>query len=154
MDNATIVGMFKKDFTEIKNPRISKLFEDISHFNVKLQHTSGKENVISDTLSRTTKKNEDDIPDVDAPEPGETVRRVTRSTRQSEKIRDFLGYTPRDITIIAEQGKECPRYQRIIEELESKKKMSEIKKDSPSRELKSEWGNATVKFLEDGDKIV
>ena len=32
--------------------------------------------------------------------------------------------------------------------------MSEIKKDSPSRELKSKWGNAIVKVLEDGNKVI
>ena len=48
--NATIVGMFKKDFTEIENPRISKLLKFISHFNIVLQHTSGKPNNIADTL--------------------------------------------------------------------------------------------------------
>ena len=32
--------------------------------------------------------------------------------------------------------------------------MSEIEKYFPSRELKSKWGNATVKVLEDGNKII
>ena len=32
--------------------------------------------------------------------------------------------------------------------------MSEIEKDSPSRELKTEWGNAMVKTLEDGNKVI
>ena len=63
-DNATICRMFKKDFTKIENPRISKLFKDIAHFNVVLQHTSRKENLVADTLSRNT---DTDIPDVDAP---------------------------------------------------------------------------------------
>ena len=96
-------------------------------------------------LSRNTDKIEEDIPDVDAPEPRKSKRRVVRTMRQSEKIRDFSNSTPRDISRIAEQGRECPRYQQVIEELEAKKKMSDISKNSPSRELKSEWGNATVK---------
>ena len=48
----------------------------------------------------------------------------------------------------------CQKYQRVIEELEAKKKMSEIEKDSPSREIKSEWGNAMAKTLEDGNKVI
>ena len=32
--------------------------------------------------------------------------------------------------------------------------MSEIDKDSPSRELKNEWGNTKMKILEDGNKVV
>ena len=110
--------------------------EDISHYNINLQHTSSKTNIIADALSRVTRKIEEDIPDVDAPVPGDTMRRVTRSTRSSEKIRSYPEYTPRDILVIAEQGKECPKYQRVIKELESGKKMSEIDKDSLSTEIK------------------
>ena len=32
--------------------------------------------------------------------------------------------------------------------------MSEKDKDSPSREIKSEWGNTTIKTLKDGNKII
>ena len=48
----------------------------------------------------------------------------------------------------------CQKYQRLIEELEANKKMSEKDKDSPSREIKSEWGNTTIKTLKDGNKII
>ena len=64
-DNATICGMFKKDFTEIENPRISKLFESLTHYNIRLEHTSGKTNTVADALSRATTKVQDDMPDVD-----------------------------------------------------------------------------------------
>ena len=60
-DNATICGMFKKDFTEIENPRISKLFESLTHFNIRLEHTSGKSNTVADALSRATNKVQEDI---------------------------------------------------------------------------------------------
>ena len=82
-DNSTICGMFRKDITEIENSRISKLFETITHFNIKLEHTSGKTNTIADALSRATTTVQNDLPDVDAPEPGDTVRRVARTTRSS-----------------------------------------------------------------------
>ena len=75
-----------------------------------LQHTSGKENLAADTLSRNTDKVEADIPDVDAPEPGEVTRRIARATRQSEKIRRFTDYTPKDIPPIGEQDKNCQKY--------------------------------------------
>ena len=40
---------------------------------------------------------------MDAPEPGETIRRIARTTRQSEKLRNFSSYTPRDIILIAKK---------------------------------------------------
>ena len=75
-----------------------------------LQHTSGKENLAADTLSRNTDKVEADIPDVDAPEPGEVTRRIARTTRQSEKAKRFTDYTPKDIVLIGEQGMNCQKY--------------------------------------------
>ena len=32
--------------------------------------------------------------------------------------------------------------------------MSEVDKESPSRELKGEWGNAKIRILDDGKKVV
>ena len=69
-------------------------------------------------------------------------------------MRCYQEYTPKDIVVIAEQGKECPKYQRVIEEIEEGMKIPEIDKESPSREIKSEWKNATIRVLEDGNKII
>ena len=69
-------------------------------------------------------------------------------------MRCYQEYTPKDIVVIAEQGKECPKYQRVIEEIEEGMKIPEIDKESPSREIKNKWKNAIIRVLEDGNKLI
>ena len=56
--------------------------------------------MLSQTLSRDIAKIDDNIPNVDAPKPGEATRRIAGTTRQSEKIRKITTYTPLDLVII------------------------------------------------------
>ena len=51
-DHQPLIGVSKKCFDDIDNPRLAKMFELIAHYNFDLTHIPGKENVPADVLSR------------------------------------------------------------------------------------------------------
>ena len=51
-DHSPSVGLSKKCLDEIPKPRITSLFNKISHYNYQIKHISGEENVPTDVLSR------------------------------------------------------------------------------------------------------
>ena len=51
-DHSPLVGLSKKCLDEIPNPRLTSLFNRIAHYNYKIKHISGAENVPADVLSR------------------------------------------------------------------------------------------------------
>ena len=51
-DRSPLKGLFKKDLSEIDNPRVVKLLEKTLHHNIEVQTVAGKDNVIADALSR------------------------------------------------------------------------------------------------------
>ena len=45
-------GLFRKDLSEIDNPRIVKLVGKTLHYNLEIEHVPGKDNKGADALSR------------------------------------------------------------------------------------------------------
>merc|ERR1712081_161928 len=51
-DHSPLKGLFRKDLSEIDNPRVVKLLEKTLHHNLEVQTVAGKDNAGADALSR------------------------------------------------------------------------------------------------------
>ena len=95
-DHQPLIGVGKKCFDDIDNPRIAKMFELICHYNFELVHIPGKENIPADVLSQldhTTRE----MPDIASHIPARAIRAV--QTRKSTNV-------TKDLEEIAIRGQE------------------------------------------------
>ena len=106
-----VEGLFKKELSEIDNPRVVKLLEKTLHYNIEVQTVAGKENAAADALSRMGCK------DSQAPD----ISRNFFNTRETkvDKLRiKKVGGTrnvPLDLQIIAEEAQTRNAYKELLE---------------------------------------
>ena len=97
-DNKTLPGMWNKDLEELANARVVRMFDKISHLNIKMVHKSGKENEGADCMSRYQ------VMDIEATAPEiprnfSHTRWVHRISTRSEKLT-----IPADVEEILDAG--------------------------------------------------
>ena len=90
-DHSPLKGLFRKDLSEIDNPRIIKVLEKTLHYNVEIQHVPGKDNAGADALSRMG------CSDTSAPEVTRNFfnnREVSKQKTQSKEDRGDEEHSP------------------------------------------------------------
>ena len=102
-DHSPLVGLSKKCLDEIPNPRITSLFDKISHYNYRIKHIKGEQNVPADVLSRLPSHTKD-LQDVSHFVPVHTITIAAVQTR-SNSIR-----IARDLIDMASRAKEDEDY--------------------------------------------
>merc|ERR1712081_26155 len=110
-DHSPLKGLFKKDLSEIDNPRIVKLLEKTLHHNIEIETVAGKDNSAADALSRMG------CNDSLAPDVTRNFYNVRESKVDRVRIRKVGGTrnVPLDLKLIAEEANQSQTYKELLE---------------------------------------
>ena len=133
-DHSPLVGLSKKCLDEIPNPRITALFNKISHYNYRIRHIKGDKNVPADVLSRLP-SHTNELQDISHFIPVQTITIAAVQTR-SNSIR-----IARDLIEMAAKAREDRDYQDLIKKIEEGVNFKTLPEDNPNK--------AYVQSLED-----
>ena len=130
-DHSPLKGLFKKDLSEIDNPRVVKLLEKTLHHNIEVQTVAGKDNAGADALSRMG------CEDALAPD----ITRNFYNSRESkvDKVRiKKVGGTrnvPLDLKIIAEEASTSQTYREFLEAIKQGTNQNDLPNNHPGKEF-------------------
>ena len=111
-NHSPLVGLSKKCLDDIPNPRITSLFDKISHYNFQMKHISGEEDVPADVLSRLHTCTSE-IQDINHFVPVQTIKVAAVQTRCGS-LR-----VARDLIEMASRATEDADYQELIRIIEA-----------------------------------
>ena len=139
-DHKPLLGTFKKDLTEIENPRLLRLREKMLAYNFTVSHLAGRKMAFSDALSRypVEKPNEDD----------EEIEEIAncRVTYSDPLLDNFKEVASLD-----------QNYQLILAALENHKLLQNLPPHHPAHNFKSYWHLLSVDdklIIFDGHRLV
>ena len=139
-DHKPLLGTFKKDLTEIENPRLLRLREKMLAYNFTVLHLAGRKMAFSDALSRypVEKPDEDD----------EEIEEIAncRVTYSDPLLDNFKQVASLD-----------QNYQLILEALENHKLLQNLPPHHPAHNFKSYWHLLSVDdklIIFDGHRLV
>ena len=109
-DHAPLKGLFNKDLCKINNPRVIKLLEKTLHFNLEVEHISGKANEAADALSRMGCNTAEAL---DETRNFFTTRVARINTSRIKKVGTMTNITL-DLQIIAQELQTSNKYASLI----------------------------------------
>ena len=105
-DCSALVSIFNQDLSEVKNQRISRMFEKIMCINMEIKHIVGARNKMADYLSRYS-LGDKDIPEIEIPRPFAASRSLS-TIKAGIETRDPL------VQMISEEGEKDEEYSKMI----------------------------------------
>ena len=136
-DHSLLVGLSKKCLDEIPNPRLTALINKIAHYNYRIKHISGENNVPADVLSRLPSYSKD-LQDINHFIPVQTITVAAVQTRStSVKI-------ARDLIDMVARATEDEDYQELIKKIERGVDFDKLGKEDPHRKYAEKWSNLRI----------
>ena len=136
-DHSPLKGLFRKDLSEIDNPRVIKLLEKTLHFNVEVKPVAGKDNARADTFSRMG------CEDPLAPDVSRNFfsTRETRTNKLRIKKVGEMRNLHLDLQIIAEEAQTSTTYEDLLVAIREGKSQQELPNSHPGKEFSQDEYN-------------
>ena len=157
-DCLSLVNTQGKALMNIKNQRISKVFEDLQEFNYKFMHTPGSCNSIADALSRAPVEEffeEDDTDNEDATD------NIFVSTANHDEVGETDTLEDLDMTSLRLHIAKDDAYQQIIEAFKQDIQPKTLSDNHPAKRYNSIWNSISLMdntehspLIIDGDKLL
>ena len=139
-NHALLKGLPEKDLSDLDNPRMARIFKSILHYDYQINHVNGHQNQVEDCISRQY-LGESEIEDFqvnlhDLPN-GRIMGVMTRKGIKTS--------VPRDIELVAVDGKVDPEYKILLECVRNGNKPSNFSnEDHPFRVIEDKHEGMSI----------